>query len=54
MKNVNQPLLYPKGSIVTWEKRIDIFDMPLVNNDYYKKLTTNRNDEFSNIPDEED
>lgn len=54
MKNVNQPLLYPKGSIVTRERGREIFDMPPVNNDDSKKLTRNGIDESLNMPDEEE
>lgn len=58
MKNVDQPLLYPKGRTVTREKRRDMMDLlkfiPPVNHNYFKNLRTNRNDESLHISDEED
>nr|XP_033325321.1 uncharacterized protein LOC117219890 [Megalopta genalis] len=58
LKNIYQPLLYPKGRTVTREKWRDMMDLlkyiPPVEHDYYKNLTTNRNDESSHPADEED
>lgn len=58
LKNVDQPLLYPKGRSVTREKRRDMMDLlkfiPPVKHDYFKNLRTNRNDESLHTPDEED
>lgn len=57
MKNVDPPLLYPKGGIVTTEKRKDMMDVlifiPYVNHNYYINLTTGRNDDVSHTPDDE-
>ncbi|CAH1106789.1 unnamed protein product [Psylliodes chrysocephalus] len=58
LKNIDQPLLYPKGRTVTKEKWRDMMDLlkfiPPVKHDYYKNLSTNRNDESSHTADEED
>lgn len=58
LKNIDQPLLYPKGRTVTGEKWRDMMDLlkfiPPVKHDYYKNLSTNRNDESSHTADEED
>ncbi|UYV75554.1 hypothetical protein LAZ67_13000591 [Cordylochernes scorpioides] len=58
LKNIDQPLLYPKGRTVTSEKRRDMMALlkfiPPVKQSYFKNLRTNRNDESLHTADEED
>ncbi|UYV82284.1 hypothetical protein LAZ67_21001583 [Cordylochernes scorpioides] len=58
LKNIDQPLLYPKGRTVTSEKRRDMMALlkfiPPVKQSYFKNLRTNRNDESLHRADEDD
>ena len=58
LKNIDQPLLFPKGRTVTKKNWRDMMDLlkfiPSVKHDYYNNLSTNRNDESSPTADEED
>ena len=58
LKNIDQPLLYPKGRTVTKEKWRNMMELlkfifPVKHN-YFMNFSTNQNYEFWHIADKED